>query len=186
MKKAKKLIQSGNRAFLISGGLVILITLVTVLEFTLCPALQKLGIVPRTKVGLIGIVVSPLLHGSVAHLLANLPPLFILSVILFWDVKYKPPQALGFIWFLSGFGTWLIGRPAIHLGASSIIYGLAAYLIAAGFWMRRWRPIVVALLVAVFYGGIFYGIFPHDPQISWEAHLSGAVAGFGVAKALQG
>ncbi|MBM3833680.1 MAG: rhomboid family intramembrane serine protease [Verrucomicrobia bacterium] len=141
------------------------------------------GIIPRTLRGLIGIIFSPLLHYNFAHLTANAAPLFVLLVLLFWDRRYDPERAIISIWLASGFGTWLIGRGyAIHIGASGIIYGLVVYLIAAGWWMRNWRAATVAILVLVFYGGIFYGVLPHQGHVSWEGHLAGAVAGWWVAR----
>src|SRR5881296_1949900 len=141
------------------------------------------GIVPRTVPGLVGIAFSPLLHASSAHLLANALPLFILLVLLFWDRHYYPALTLSSIWFFSGLGTWLIGRaseggrPIIHIGASSIIFGLVTYLIVAGFRMKSWRSAVVALLVFIGFGGFLYGLLPRAGPISWEGHLSGALAG---------
>src|SRR5437667_12434191 len=150
--------------------------------------LTGLGIVPRTVAGLAGIAFSPLLHASPAHLLANALPLFVLLVLLFWDRHYYPALTLASIWFFSGLGTLLIGRaseggsPIIHIGASSIIFGLVTYLIVAGFRMKSWRSAVVALLVFIGFGGIFYGVLPQAGPISWEGHLSGALAGIWAAK----
>src|SRR6266536_919706 len=99
--------------------------------------LAGFGIVPRTVRGLAGIAFSPLLHASPTHLLANTLPLFVLLVLLFWDRHYYPVLTLTSIWLFSGLGTWLIGRssdgdrPIVHIGASSIIFGLVAYLIVA-------------------------------------------------------
>jgi len=151
-------------------------------------SLVGFGIVPRTPAGLVGIAFSPLLHASPAHLLANALPLFILLVFLFWDRHYHPVVTLCSIWFFSGLGTWLIGRgsdgerPIVHIGASSIIFGLVAYLIASGFLMRSWRSAIVAIVVLICFGGIFYGVLPHGGPISWEGHLSGALAGVWAAK----
>src|SRR6266446_6094953 len=150
--------------------------------------LAGFGIVPRTVSGLVGIAFSPLLHASPAHLLANALPLFALLVLLFWDRHYYPALTLASIWFFSGLGTWLIGRgsdgerPVVHIGASSIIFGLVTYLIVAGFLMKSWRSAIVALLVLIGFGGIFYGVLPHAGPISWEGHLSGALAGIWSAK----
>src|SRR6266567_2262117 len=150
--------------------------------------LAAFGIVPRTIPGLAGIAFSPLLHASPAHLLANALPLFVLLVLLFWDRHYYPSLTLASIWFFSGLGTWLIGRgsdggrPIVHIGASSIIFGLVTYLIVAGFLMKSWRSAIVALLVLICFGGIFYGVMPHAGPISWEGHLSGALAGVWSAK----
>ena len=150
--------------------------------------LAGFGIVPRTVSGLVGIAFSPLLHASPAHLLANALPLFVLLVLLFWDRHYYPVLTLSSIWLFSGLGTWLIGRgsdgdrPIIHIGASSIIFGLVTYLIVAGFLMKSWRSAAVALLVFIGFGGILYGLLPRAGPISWEGHLSGALAGIWAAK----
>ncbi len=146
------------------------------------------GIVPRDQHGLMGLALSPLLHGDAAHLLANAVPLLVLLTLLFWDRKYHPWLTLAFIWLASGLGTWLIGRGetdgrlTVHIGASSVIYGLVVYLLVAGFLMDSWRAVFVAIGVGVAYGGIFYGVLPQSGPISWEGHLCGAVAGFFTAR----
>ena len=125
------------------------------------------------------------LHASLAHLTANAVPLFVLTFLLFWDRDYYPRRTLALVWLASGLGTWLVGRPGtVHIGASSIVYGLAAYLVAAGIARRTWRQALVAITVVVLYGGAIYGILPQHGPISWEGHLSGAVAGvwFGTRK----
>src|SRR5438552_1452986 len=150
--------------------------------------LAGFGIAPRTVPGLAGIVFSPLLHASPAHLLANALPLFVLLVLLFWDRHYYPVLTLSSIWFFSGLGTWLIGRgnddsrPIVHIGASSIIFGLVTYLIVAGFMMKSWRSAIVAVLVLIAFGGLFYGVMPHAGPVWWEGPLPGARAGGGPAR----
>ena len=140
--------------------------------------LQRFGIVPRTEAGLVGVLFAPLLHASLRHVLSNAIPLFVLLVLLLSNRAYRPYATLAWVWFASGLGTWLIGRgSAIHIGASSVVFGLAAFLIFAGFLMQSWRSAFVALFVAVFYGGIFYGVLPQAGPISWEGHLCGAAAG---------
>ena len=159
-----------------------------VLQHAKHSTLAGFGIVPRTVPGLVGIVFSPLLHASPAHLLANALPLFVLLILLFWDRHYYPVVTLASIWFFSGLGTWLIARgsdgglPVVHIGASSIVFGLVTYLIVAGFLMQSWRSAIVALVVLICFGGIFYGVMLHAGPISWEGHLSGALAGIWAAK----
>jgi membrane associated rhomboid family serine protease len=151
--------------------------LVNFLEL-LMPGLKMFGIIPRTLWGLVGVVLAPLLHASPAHMMTNALPLLVLLTLLFWDKHYYPGRTLCLIWLASGLGTWVIGRSgAIHIGASSIVYGLVSYLIVSGFLMRSWRSAFVALLVLGFYGGIFYGVLPQRGLVSWEGHLSGAIAG---------
>lgn len=161
--------------------------LVLVVEVVFGLPLHRLGIVPRTVMGLPGILFSPLLHAGFGHLAANAVPLFVLLVLLLTNREYQPYRTLAVIWGASGFGTWLIGRGhAVHLGASSIIFGLVAFLIAAGFRMKSWRSVAVAGVVFVVYGGIFYGALPHPGPISWEGHLCGALAGVWAARTLRG
>jgi membrane associated rhomboid family serine protease len=144
--------------------------------------LNFFGIFPRTLWGLLGIVFSPLLHYSLAHLTANAASLFVLLFILFSHRDYKGDQTLIWIWVLSGLGTWIIGRKAVHIGASSIIYGLVVYMIAAAFWLRTWTTAFTGVLILIFYGGIVYGMLPQPGIISWEGHLSGAISGWWVAR----
>jgi len=149
-----------------------------VLRHTMQLTLDGFGVYPRTAQGLVGILFSPLLHGSVAHLLANALPLFLLLVLLYADPRYRPGPTLTCIWIGSGLGTWLIGRPgSVHIGASSLIFGLVAFLIASGFVVRSWRAALVGVVVAILFGGIFYGVLPQQGPISWEGHLSGVIAG---------
>jgi membrane associated rhomboid family serine protease len=140
--------------------------------------LDALGILPRTGRGLLGVVFSPLLHANFAHVIANAFPLWILLLLLYGDRRYKPPETLATIWIGSGIGTWLIGRGgAVHVGASSLVFGLVTYLIVSGVLMKRWRPALIAFLVLIVFGGIFYGVLPQPGPVSWEGHLSGAIIG---------
>jgi len=183
MKRSRGSKTSWWEAAELAAVLVCVLFLVALIGYGLSIPLGHLGILPRTRWGLIGILFSPLLHQNAAHLFANAFPLFILLSLIFWEPRYRPEETLCFIWFVSGFGTWLIGRGnTIHIGASSIIYGLVVYLIAAGFWIRRWRAVWIALAVLICYGGIFYGLLPQNGPISWEGHLCGAVAGFWAAE----
>jgi membrane associated rhomboid family serine protease len=174
--------QRWRRAAGIASNFLLVLFVVACLQaFTRLP-LAAFGVVPRTLWGLNGILFAPLLHGSWAHLFANSLPLWILTLLLFADPRYKPWSTLCVIWFAAGFGTWLIGRGgAIHLGASGIIFGEVAYLLFCGFLMRSWRAAFVALAVFVFFGGIFYGVLPQQNGVSWEGHLCGALGGFWAA-----
>jgi len=166
-----------------SALLVCTLFLVMIAEAVSPIDLRGFGVTPRTPWGLVGILFCPLLHANMQHLLANAVPLFVLLVLLFWDKRYFPLATLALIWLASGFGTWLIGRSgSVHIGASSIIYGLVSYLVTSGFLMRSWRAAVVALLVLFFYGGIIYGVLPQRGPISWEGHLSGVIAGIWAAR----
>ena len=167
----------------ISFWLVGVLFAVEAVEILMKVELDRFGIFPRNVNGLVGVILSPLLHANTGHLIANATPLFVLLTILLWDKNYKAGSTIAIIWLVSGLGTWLLGRgtyegeATVHIGASSLIYGLVAYLIVAGFRMESWRAIFIAILVFLIYGGIFYGALPRDGLVSWEGHLCGAVAG---------
>jgi membrane associated rhomboid family serine protease len=169
-----------------STVIVGILFLVKAVEVLFRLSFERYGILPRTESGLAGIVFSPLLHANMQHLLANALPLLVLLVLLLAHCEYHPYRTLVLIWAVSGFGTWLIGRgQSVHIGASSIVFGLAAFLIVAGFYAKSWRSVVVAVFVFLFYGGIFVGALPQAGPISWEGHLCGAAAGAWVASNLK-
>lgn len=172
-----------SEALTLSFQFTALVCAVKLVEWFFRIDLSGFGIAPRTIAGLIGVVFSPFLHGDFNHLFANVVPLFVLLVFLFWNPSYRPAESFVAIWAVSGLGTWLIGRGgAVHLGASGLIYGLVAYLIAAGFLMKNWRSVVIAVVVFLVYGGIFWGVLPAQEAVSWEGHLCGATAGVCAAR----
>lgn len=183
MKAARVAMRRTADAVQISATIVLVIFLVYYVDLFLGGMLRHFGIVPRTARGLLGVLFSPLLHGSAAHLTANGISLFILLIILFLYKEYKGDRTLITIWLVSGLGTWLIGRPSVHIGASGVLYGLVTYLIASAWWLRSWRSAILAGGIFIVYGGIFYGVLPQrDSFISWEAHLCGAIAGWWTAR----
>lgn len=143
--------------------------------------LTRYGVYPLTAEGLWGIVFSPLLHGSLSHLASNTLPVLVLGSAL--NYFYRPIHLR--IWFLAyllpSVGVWLFARPAFHIGASGVIYALAFFLLASGIFRKNRDLQALALLVVFLYGGLTWGLFPFDPQISWEAHTSGAVTGLVLA-----
>lgn len=167
-----------------AAPLIAIMSLLKLIEIVTGRSLAGFGIIPRDLHGALGILSAPLLHGDLPHLFANIGPLFVLLVLLFWDKTYHPVITLAMIWLASGLGTWAIGRATgpngeatVHIGASSLIFGLVAYLLAAGILAGRWRTFFVAIMVFLVFGGIYVGVLPNDGPVSWEGHLSGAVAG---------
>ena len=77
-----------------------------------------------------------------------------------------------------------MGRSAYHVGASGLVYALATFIIAAGFYHRKPFSIFLALFIGFIYGGLVWGVVPGlvDWDVSWEGHLAGAVVGVYLAK----
>ena len=165
--------------------LVILLWLILLFEWGMDMDLHQLGIYPRYKAGLIGIITSPLIHANVKHLFSNTISLLVLSWGLFYfytDLGYK---IFPLLWLLSGFITWSIGRESWHVGASGVIYSLAFFLFFSGV-IRKYIPLMsISLIVVFLYGSMVWSIFPFaeliQENISWEGHLSGTISGIACA-----
>lgn len=158
--------------------LMVLVFLIQVLFYI---DLGFLGILPHVYSGLIGIVFAPLIHGSSMHLYANLFPVLILGSSLYFFYDRIADQVFFYCYFLTNFIVWLFGRPYYHIGASGLVYGLAMFLIALGFFRGSFKSILISVVIIIFYGGIIYGIMPTNKLISWESHLAGAVVGMTMA-----
>jgi len=165
------------RAALASAAFVGLIWWIKMLEVWLGQSLSGLGVRPGELLGLVGILTGPLLHGSPAHLVANSLPMLVLGTLTLAVYPRSALRAIVLIWLLSGLGTWLFGRPSVHIGASGLAHGLMFFLFVLGL-LRRDRPAVATAMIAFFlYGGMLLSVLPGDPTISWEAHLFGALSG---------
>jgi membrane associated rhomboid family serine protease len=159
------------------GFFLLLLWAVKFFEFSMDLSFVEGGVYPRTWSGLKGILFSPLIHSDWKHLLDNSMPVFLLSLALFYfyrDIAYK---IWGLIYLIGGLLLWCVGREAYHIGASGLIYGLAAFLFLSGL-IRRVRSLTaISLLVVFWYGSLVWGLLPFDYEVSFEAHITGAVSG---------
>ncbi len=166
----------GKYLLILVGGSWLVFTLVH-LEVLNSQEVLRLGIYPRSLKGLVGLITSPFLHGSFSHLFSNSVAICALSLLGL--TRY--PKVIGpvmlFSWFGSGVGIWIMGRASYHIGASGIVYGLAFFILILGFLRKDRRNVALSLLICFLYGGIFFGILPGDPKVSWEGHLWGGVVG---------
>jgi membrane associated rhomboid family serine protease len=135
--------------------------------------------------GLKGILFAPFIHGSLKHLFNNSIPLFALSSALFFFYRNVRWKVLLWGTLLTGMLTWVIARPAMHIGASGVVYMLVAFLFFKGIISRRYQLIAISMIVVFLYGGLLWYLFPIDPKISWEGHLSGFVVGLILAFVLK-
>ena len=111
---------------------------------------NRWGIIPRHLDGIWGILFSPFLHANLGHLLSNFLPVMLLLALLLATQPNAWSTVLQIV-LLGGILLWIFGRPAVHVGASGLIYGLIAYLMAAGVSTRpirtrigrsaRWFPL---------------------------------------------
>ncbi|MDR2679797.1 MAG: rhomboid family intramembrane serine protease [Tannerella sp.] len=142
--------------------------------------LKQYGLRPLVPEGLPGILTMPFLHAGWGHLISNTPAMLLLVFGLFLFYRQGAWRILLCLYFLSGFLTWLMGRDAIHMGASGLVYALAAFHFVSGVIKKAPNQRAFALLVAFLYGGFVWAFFPtlyQGTSISWEGHLSGLLAG---------
>jgi len=143
--------------------------------------LTHFGLYPLEWKGLIGIFTMPLLHEGANHLMSNTPSLFLLIFGLFLFFRNKSWLILLCLYLTSGMMTWLMGRSdSVHIGASGLVYALAAFHFVCGIIRKVPRQMAFALLVAFLYGGFVWAFFPtlyKFTSISWEGHLSGLLTG---------
>lgn len=145
-----------------------------------------LGLIPRSLAGLDGVLFMPLLHGSLGHAAANTVPLAVLGALMLLTARPVFWTATGGIVVLGGLGVWLFGSPALHVGASGLIFGWFGFLVVRGFVTRQLVPLLVAIGVAAVYGAMIWGVLPGRAGVSWESHLFGALAGGAAAWWLRG
>ena len=141
------------------------------------------GIVPRTIYGLTGIVMAPFLHANLQHLLANTVPFVILGAVILLRGARAFTTVVIVSALIAGLGTWLFGTPGtMHIGASGVVFGFFGYLLSRALYDRRVSSLLIALVVAVLYGGsLLMSIIPAQ-GISWTGHLFGFLGGVTAAR----
>lgn len=137
----------------------------------------RFGLYPRALSGLIGILTCPLIHGSYNHLFSNSIPLLVLGAMIFYFYRVIAFSIFFWVYLMSGIWLWAAGREAYHVGASGLVYGFASFLFFSGIFRKDRSLMVLSLLVVFLYGSLVWGVFPIYPQISWESHLLGSLAG---------
>ncbi|WP_205699468.1 rhomboid family intramembrane serine protease [Conexibacter sp. SYSU D00693] len=147
--------------------------------------LDRFGIVPRHVDGLDGILFSPFLHGGFDHLVGNTVPFALLGGLIALSGAARLLGVMAIVMVVGGLGTWLVApENTVHIGASGLVFGFAAYLVARGVLSGRLLELAVGALVLAVWGvTLLQGLVPED-GISWQGHLFGAVGGVVAARVL--
>ena len=166
--------------FIFPTFLILIISMVKMIELKTGSNWVHFGVEPKNISGLKGVFFSPFIHGSVKHLFNNVLPLFFLlsAMIHFYDKLAYSIYII--IHIASGCLLWIIGREVFHIGASGVIYGLAAFMFFSGIFRKNTQLLAFSLLITFLYGSMVWGIFPETVKkgVSWEGHLSGTIVGF--------
>lgn len=147
--------------------------------------IRTLGVYPRQIAHLHGILTAPLVHSSIGHLAANSVPLMVLGTAMLYGLPRASRIALPAIWLLSGLGVWLFGRASYHVGISGVTHGMVFFMLVIGSLRRDRASIALVMFVSFLYGGMIWGVLPQRPDISFESHLAGALAGVVAALTLR-
>jgi len=163
-----------------------LLLLVHAVDWALDVDPGDLGVRPRALAGVVGILTAPLAHGDFAHLIANAPAIVVLGTVMLTLYPQSTLRVLPAVWLLPGAAVWVWGEPGTtHVGASGLVYGMAAYLFVAGLIRRDRRAVAASMLVAFMYGALVWGLVPIRPRMSWETHLAAAIVGVACALLLR-
>ena len=168
----------------IVGLLVLVMWMVEVVDAIVGQRLDQYGIEPRDADGLAGVVTAPFLHDGFGHLIANTVPFVVMGFVIALGGAVRVLAVTAIVALVGGVGTWLIAPSnTVHIGASGLVFGYAAYLMSRGIFNRSITELLIAGAVAAVWGtALLSGLLPQD-GISWQGHLCGAIGGV-VAAAL--
>src|SRR4051794_20251022 len=175
-----------QQAFVVVAAMAAVMWVVEVIDQVSGGDLEQYGIRPHNAPdGLIGIATAPFLHAGFGHLIGNTVPFLVLGAMIALSGLTRVVSATLIIALVGGLGVWLFAPTGTdHIGASGIVFGYAAYLIARGIFSRNMLHLGVGIVVVAIYGStLLFGLAPRD-GISWQGHLFGAIGGIVAAWAL--
>ena len=143
--------------------------------------LNQYGLRPRSLDGLIGILLVVFLHGNFGHLFNNIVPLLILAILLrSYGYQYFIRVTVSLI-LVSGLLTWLLSPSSLIVGASGLVFAYFSYLITKAIRDKTLITMLVAAVVIISYGGLFFSLGQFKEGVSWTGHICGFASGILVA-----
>ena len=122
------------------------------------------------------------LHANLEHLFGNLISLISLSVIF---LLLFPNKWFSFFlkqYFVSSVLFFFIAKEnTLHRGASVWVYAFVAFILTILLIQPNKKLLSIFFLTVLFFGSVWWGLLPIMPHVSYEGHLSGAIAGIVVA-----
>jgi membrane associated rhomboid family serine protease len=161
------------------AGIVGLMWVVEVINWIDGYGLDNDGIIPRNFGHLWGIFTSPFIHANFApHLLDNTIPLVFMGLIIALAGASRLALVTLIIIVVGGLGTWLIAPSGtVTIGASGIVFGYATYLLTRGIFNRSVLEIATGIVVGAIWGAALLSSLAPQPNVSWQAHVCGAIGG---------
>jgi membrane associated rhomboid family serine protease len=171
--------------FLTVGVLIAAMWIVEVINALDSQRLSQDGIIARHLSGLPGILSAPFLHASFSHLIANTVPFVILGLVIALGGAGQILAVTAIVALVSGLGAWALSPAGSDtIGASGVVFGYAAFLIARGAFTRNILQIAIGVLVAVLFGAALILSIVPQAGISWQDHVFGAIGGVIAARTL--
>jgi membrane associated rhomboid family serine protease len=172
---------------IVVAAMAALMWIVEVVDQVAGGRLDRNGIAPHDVDGLDGIAFAPFLHGGFDHLIGNTIPFLLLGFAIALGGAARVVAVTVIVALIGGLGTWLFAPAGtVHIGASGIVFGFAAYLVARGIFSRSVAQIALGVVVLAVWGTtLLQGLVPAD-GISGQGHLFGAVGGVAAAWLLHG
>ena len=94
--------------------------------------------------------------------MANTVPFLVLGAAIALTGLARIAAVTVIVAVVGGIGTWLTAPSAtVHIGASGLVFGFAAYLMARGIYSRRMLHLAAGVIVVVVYGStLVFGLVP--------------------------
>jgi membrane associated rhomboid family serine protease len=172
--------------FLIVAAMAGLMWILEIVDQIAGGDLDGWGIRPHDPDRLIGIATAPFLHAGFGHLIGNTVPFLALGFAIALNGVARVLAVTAIVMLVGGLGVWLVASTSsVHIGASGVVFGYAAYLVSRGAFNRSAGELVMgAIVVAIWGSALLSGLVPRD-GISWQGHLFGAIGGVVAAAVLR-
>jgi membrane associated rhomboid family serine protease len=167
-----------ENGLLFVAAMAALMWIVEVVDIASGHDLERHGIEPHDTDGLVGVATAPFLHAGWSHLVGNTIPFLILGAAIAWSGLKRVAWVTVIVAVVGGLGVWIFAPAGtIHIGASGVVFGYAAYLISRGVFSRSVVHIGIGIVVLSLYGTtLLFGLEPRE-GISWQGHLFGGIGG---------
>lgn len=148
--------------------------------------MDQWGVTPRTFTlgSFIGLFTASFFHTGTSHIMANLIPFAVLGALIVTLSRRRYIFSSAYIAFLSACMVYLLARDAEHMGASTLIFGYFAHLLAAAWLEGVSNPhfVLVAAIVSIWFGvSMILTLLSFNTNTSWESHVAGFITGMGSA-----
>jgi membrane associated rhomboid family serine protease len=164
-------------SFIFSFIVLYAMWLVKICEVLFKVEVYYFGIYPLYIKGLIGIFLSPLIHGSWQHLVSNTIPFIVVVPALFYYFRTHAYRIFFTIYFATGLWVWVYARASYHIGMSGVVYGVTVFLLISSIIRKNRYLSYFGLFIIFYFGSMLWGLLPINPSVSHESHIMGSIAG---------